>query len=100
VLGVAFGLGMFVAALWWRQWLFAHGFFGAMYPVSLLAAALGLMAATTFLIRRPYLMTLVLLVSAPLFLYLLAGEGPAKYASLAYLGAILAAWLVRRGDRP
>jgi hypothetical protein len=91
---------MFGAALWWRQWLFAHGFFGAAYPVSLLAAALGLMTATTFLIRRPYLMTVVLLVSAPLFLYLLMGQGPPRYAGLAYLGAGLAAWLVRRGDRP
>ena len=41
-----------------------------------------------------------LIVSAPLFLYLLAGEGPPKYAGLSYIGAVLAGWLVHRGDRP
>ena len=97
VLGVFFGLEIFVMGIWWRRWLETQSLNAGGYAE--LVAALGLMIATTFVVRRPFLLRAVLLVSAPPLIYVLAGEGPGKWAGYGYLVTLLAAVLVHRGWR-
>ena len=72
VIGVAFGVVIFIAGVWWRQWMEMHDFIREQ-GMAIVVAALGLTIATTFVIRRPYLMTVILALSALPFLYLLTG---------------------------
>jgi hypothetical protein len=95
-LGFLFGLDMFVMALWWRRLLFTRSQAGGTAEgYSIIVAMSGLLIATAFVIRRPYLLSFILLATALPSLYLLGGEGPTKWAGYGYLGALLAAWLMR-----